>query len=82
MSPTPQVGDKKQGQEEEVATGFVQLYPMFSSVRARRTWVLNDLFVEAQFRRGGIAGSLTSMQVAEEDFAKGKRWRSDCTGNW
>ena len=40
---------------------------MFSSVRARRTWVLNDLFVEAEFRRGGVAGSL--MQVAE-DFAK------------
>jgi hypothetical protein len=25
--------------------GFVQLYPSFSSVAARRTWILNDLFV-------------------------------------
>ena len=38
--------------------GFVQLYPMFSSVRTAKTWILNDLYVDANARRGGIARSL------------------------
>ena len=33
------------GDESGAALGFTQLYPMFSSVRAARTWILNDLFV-------------------------------------
>ena len=40
------------------AAGFTQLYPTFSSVRAARVWVLNDLFVEADARRRGVAQSL------------------------
>src|SRR5579884_81482 len=35
--------------------GFVQLYPSFSSVRMRPIWVLNDLFVAEEARRGGMA---------------------------
>ena len=31
--------------------GFVQLYPMFSSVRTAKTWILNDLYVDAGARR-------------------------------
>jgi ribosomal protein S18 acetylase RimI-like enzyme len=38
--------------------GFTQLYPMFSSVRTVRTWLLNDLFVLGQARRQGIAAEL------------------------
>lgn len=38
--------------------GFVQLYPLFSSVRARRLYLLNDLFVAAQARRQGVAAAL------------------------
>lgn len=38
--------------------GFVQLYPTFSSVRAARVWVLNDLYVEAHARRRGVARAL------------------------
>ncbi|RZA19717.1 MAG: GNAT family N-acetyltransferase, partial [Lysobacteraceae bacterium] len=34
--------------------GFVQLYPMFSSVRTAKTWILNDLYVDAAARRSGI----------------------------
>src|SRR5215469_7546293 len=33
------------------ALGFTQLYPCFSSVAARRLWVLNDLYVERWARR-------------------------------
>jgi GNAT superfamily N-acetyltransferase len=40
------------------AVGFVQLYPLFSSVRARRILVLNDLFVAEAARRTGVAQAL------------------------
>ena len=40
------------------AQGFTQLYPSFSSVRAARTWLLNDLFVAPGARRQGVAESL------------------------
>ncbi|MFI5134891.1 MAG: GNAT family N-acetyltransferase [Chitinophagales bacterium] len=39
-------------------TGFVQLYPLFSSTRMKRLWLLNDLFVHPDFRRRGIAKQL------------------------
>lgn len=46
------------------AVGFVQLYPMFSSVRTARMWVLNDLYVDAAARRGGVARALLDAAVA------------------
>lgn len=38
--------------------GFVQLYPFFSSVSARRTWVLNDLFTIESGRGQGVGRAL------------------------
>ncbi|HVK95350.1 MAG TPA: GNAT family N-acetyltransferase [Noviherbaspirillum sp.] len=38
--------------------GFTQLYPSFSSVSARRIWVLNDLFVQPSARGKGVAHAL------------------------
>jgi GNAT superfamily N-acetyltransferase len=38
--------------------GFTQLYPMFSSVRTVRTYLLNDLFVTTNARRQGVAQAL------------------------
>lgn len=38
--------------------GFTQLYRMFSSVGTARTWVLNDLYVDAATRRMGVARQL------------------------
>lgn len=49
--------------------GFTQLYPMFSSVAARRIWVLNDLFVVSTARKRGVARAL--MECAR-DFAAEK----------
>lgn len=46
------------------ATGFVQLYPMFSSVRTARTWILNDLFVAPAARRTGTARALLDAAAA------------------
>lgn len=47
--------------------GFTQLYPFFSSVRMRRVWVLNDLFVAAEARQQGVARTLMD---AAHDFAR------------
>ena len=44
--------------------GFAQLYPMFSSVRTARTWILNDLFVDSAARRGGVARALLDAAAA------------------
>ena len=38
--------------------GFTQLYPLFSSVSMRRSWVLNDLFVLPEARKHGVARAL------------------------
>jgi len=40
------------------ALGFVQLYPIFSSTRCRRLWLLNDLFVVPEGRNHGVARAL------------------------
>jgi ribosomal protein S18 acetylase RimI-like enzyme len=45
--------------------GFVQLYPSFSSVAARRVWILNDLFVAPAARRAGVGRALLA---AARDF--------------
>ena len=43
---------------ERQGLGFTQLYPAFSSVRMRRSWVLNDLFVAPDARGKGVARAL------------------------
>ena len=47
--------------------GFTQLYPSFSSVSMKRVWILNDLFVDENYRGNGIANLLMS---AAENFAR------------
>lgn len=53
--------------------GFTQLYPMYSSVHTARTWILNDLFVDAAVRRSGGGRALLDAAVAfaREDGAIG-----------
>jgi GNAT superfamily N-acetyltransferase len=41
--------------DNHVMTGFTQLYPLFSSTRMKRLWLLNDLFVDPRFRGLGIS---------------------------
>lgn len=43
---------------EDDAAGFTQLYPIFSSVRMIRVWLLNDLFVHPGHRKLGIGRRL------------------------
>ena len=40
------------------ALGFVQLFPSFSSLKAQRLWVLNDLFVAPEGRGKGVGRAL------------------------
>ena len=53
--------------------GFVQLFPMYSSVRTARTWILNDLYVDVAARRSGAGLALlqAAAQFAREDGAMG-----------
>ena len=59
--------------EGETAVGFVQLYPLFSSLRATRDWILNDLFVEAASRKRRIGHALVQ---------KALRFASEQGGNF
>ena len=36
--------------ENGVLAGFVQLYPLFSSTRMKRLWLLNDLYIDQRYR--------------------------------
>ena len=45
-------------EDEGALVGFTQLYPLFSSVRMRRVWLLNDLYVAPDARRGGAGRAL------------------------
>ncbi|MEO6103016.1 MAG: GNAT family N-acetyltransferase [Pseudoxanthomonas sp.] len=49
------------------SVGFTQLFPSFSSVRAARVFVLNDLYVDISARRLGVARALLQ---AATDFAR------------
>lgn len=53
--------------------GFTQLYPRYSSVRAVKNWILNDLFVDAGFRKQGIGAKLIK-QAAEFAKASGSQF--------
>src|SRR2546430_17445335 len=55
------------------AAGFTQLYPSFSSVSLKPLWILNDLFVRTDGRRGGVGRGLLERARghAVESGAKG-----------
>tara|TARA_Y100001956_G_scaffold76730_1_gene86278 strand:- start:1253 stop:1693 length:441 start_codon:yes stop_codon:yes gene_type:complete len=50
--------------EGEKVVGFTQLYPTFSSVSAKASWILNDLFVLEEKRGCGIGRAL--LKAAKE----------------
>lgn len=45
--------------------GFAQIYPSFSSVAMQRTWTLNDLYVNTNERRSGVASRLLKHLLEE-----------------
>ncbi len=46
--------------------GFTQLYPSFSSLSMKRVWILNDLYVEEDYRKHGVGKMLLD---AAKEFA-------------
>ncbi len=55
--------------KEHKAVGFTQLYPKYSSARTTRNWILNDLYVDKDFRKKGIGRQLIEQAFS---FAKDK----------
>ena len=51
------------------ALGFTQLYPSFSSTRAARIFILNDLFVAPAGRKRGVGAALLA---AAADYGRGE----------
>jgi len=49
------------------SAGFTHLFPIFSSSRCERLWLLNDLYVDGAVRKRGIAQRLLA---AAEVFAR------------
>ena len=47
--------------------GFTQLFPIFTSVGMKRTWLLNDLFVDESYRGKGVA---TGLLNAAKEFGQ------------
>lgn len=43
--------------------GFVQLYPVFSSIQMKKAWILNDLFVAETARNQGVGEALLHQAI-------------------
>jgi ribosomal protein S18 acetylase RimI-like enzyme len=54
-------------QEGNVALGFVQLYPSFSSISLARTFILNDIFVLDAWRKRRVGSLLIEAAI---EFAR------------
>ena len=53
--------------------GFVQLYPVFSSTKMKRLWLLNDLYVNRNYRKKGVGEALINKakELTAETGARG-----------
>lgn len=49
--------------DETKPVGFTQLYPKYSSAGAVKNWILNDLYVEAGYRKQGIGEALIKRAI-------------------
>ncbi len=70
-----------------ILMGFVQLYPLLSSVRMKKLWLLNDLYVNPKFRGRKVSVMLLdgAKQLARETHAAGlvlETTKSNTIGNY
>jgi len=58
---------------ENKIVGFTQLYPLFSSLSMKRSWLLNDLYILEEYRGKGISKQLinSAKQLAKETNSAG-----------
>ena len=68
---------------DQCLTGFVQLYPIFSSTRVSKYWLLNDLFVDANERGRGYSKHLIkkAKDLVKDTSACGMMLETDKTNN-
>ena len=68
---------------DQCLTGFVQLYPIFSSTRVSKYWLLNDLFVDANERGKGYSKHLIkkAKNLVKDTSACGMILETDKTNN-
>lgn len=45
------------------SVGFAQLFPKYSSAKAVKNWILNDLYVDADYRQRGIGSDLIKAAI-------------------
>ncbi|MFT5893098.1 MAG: GNAT superfamily N-acetyltransferase [Dokdonia sp.] len=59
--------------DSDKAVGFTQLYPIFSSVSMERMYILNDLFIDSNYRGQGIGQALikTVKDLCRKEHQKG-----------
>lgn len=59
-------------ERDTTSIGFVQLYPSFSSISMKPTWILNDLYVHRDHRSRGVATALieASLELASMTSSK------------
>ncbi len=72
--------------DKKELVGFVQLYPIFSSTRMKRLWLLNDLFVDENYRGQGVSVLLIdeAKKLCKESYACGlilETAKSNVVGN-
>jgi GNAT superfamily N-acetyltransferase len=58
--------------EQGRIAGFTQLYPVFSSISMKRSYILNDLYVREQYRKQGIARLLLEAAKRYAKLARAK----------
>ncbi|MBT8260957.1 MAG: GNAT family N-acetyltransferase [Bacteroidia bacterium] len=58
---------------EENPVGFIQLYPIFSSVSMKPMYILNDIFVDSSYRKIGVGKALIekAQEICKEKSFKG-----------
>jgi GNAT superfamily N-acetyltransferase len=68
---------------DQCLTGFVQLYPIFSSTRVSKYWLLNDLFVDANERGKGYSKHLIkkAKNLVKDTSSCGMMLETDKTNN-
>lgn len=84
-----EIGDSKIYVAQDDSTrilGFMQLYPLFSSTKMKRLWLLNDLFVHPENRSQGIGKKLIAQakELARETNSCGlylETGKTNDTGN-
>ena len=72
--------------DKKELVGFVQLYPIFSSTRMKKLWLLNDLFVDENYRGQGVSVLLIdeAKKLCKESYACGlilETAKSNVVGN-